>query len=425
MSSMTNTILVNGLSSADTSATDSAQLLDAKDDSGNFMPPSRSPSPGNGIPFNAFFLRSAEKLEWDTRRNELTREYNASRPAQQWEDETSEELDHMEQWFQERGVPITVVKSISNFKTHWPRAKERVRESWIRQGIWEDDWGKAMDPWSFEMPSESAWKHEVEPGSDSETEGEEEAPSTTIFDAFVPSWKTRQEMQRRAERQATRQREREASRPFHRFIYQMGEERFRLQGRPFRDDSEVLDLFDINTQAYETVKARWIERGIWDRRWGKMPGMKWKHQQDLEGFLIEELGPRPSTETGRAKCSVGEAVSSCTGSPQVTEPYHNPEPSVVGAEDERPLVNAGRTRMHDRDANQSSPATNLWPTPSELAQGAPSTIARARQSAGAQIMRRRLGRRTAGKGRRLARPAGVSKLQPKSTLKSEYEESRS
>ncbi|KAK8074550.1 hypothetical protein PG997_009213 [Apiospora hydei] len=403
----------NGLFTANTSAAGSSQPFHAKDDSGNSMAPDKPSSSGTGFSFNDFYLQRAEQLGWDTQRDRIIQEYNASQPAQQWADETSEDFRRIRQSLLEDGVPTKMLTSSFWCITHCQQAKDRVRESWIKQGIWKDSWGQT-GPRRADSPSEPAWKHEepieVEPESDSETE--EDPLTTTLFGAFGRLRKSREGRRWRAERRATRNRERDASRPYYRFMYQLGEERFAFQGRSFLNDSEVINSVDYNTKAYETVKARWVKRGIWDQRWGILPGMKWKHEQDLEGFLIE-LGPRPVTEYRR---SGRKTVRTGNGSPQVADSYHDPEPSVVrSVEAEGPLVNTGTTRMHDPDADN----------PSESAQGAPSAIARARQSAGAQIMRRRLRRRSVGKRRRLARPAGVSKSQPKSAIKLEYEESSS
>lgn len=46
---------------------------------------------------------------------------------------------------------------------------------------------------------------------------------------------------------------------------------------------------DINTKAYETVKAKWIKFGIWKKTWGFLPGMSWKHEHPLEDLLRVEL----------------------------------------------------------------------------------------------------------------------------------------
>jgi hypothetical protein len=42
--------------------------------------------------------------------------------------------------------------------------------------------------------------------------------------------------------------------------------------------------------AYENVKNTWTKREIWNRRWGILPGMSWKH----EGPLGEESANGPA-----------------------------------------------------------------------------------------------------------------------------------
>ncbi|KAL2015845.1 hypothetical protein VTK56DRAFT_4692 [Thermocarpiscus australiensis] len=46
---------------------------------------------------------------------------------------------------------------------------------------------------------------------------------------------------------------------------------------------------DINTIAYERVKAIWERWQIWDAKWGVLSGMSWKHEQPYDEFLGEEL----------------------------------------------------------------------------------------------------------------------------------------
>jgi hypothetical protein len=38
-------------------------------------------------------------------------------------------------------------------------------------------------------------------------------------------------------------------------------------------------------KAYENVKNTWVKRGIWDQRWGTLPGMSWMHEE----VLLEEI----------------------------------------------------------------------------------------------------------------------------------------
>lgn len=50
----------------------------------------------------------------------------------------------------------------------------------------------------------------------------------------------------------------------------------------YRDDISATPG-DINTQAYDKVRARWVERHIWDDEWGVLPGMAWPHEKPMPG----------------------------------------------------------------------------------------------------------------------------------------------
>jgi hypothetical protein len=84
--------------------------------------------------------------------------------------------------------------------------------------------------------------------------------------------KSNDEKQQVAERRAVREREGEASRPYHQFVYQISKERERIQDESANE--EGTDAADINTRAYEDVKNTWTKRGIWNGRWGILPGCR-------------------------------------------------------------------------------------------------------------------------------------------------------
>jgi len=121
--------------------------------------------------------------------------------------------------------------------------------------------------------------------SESEAESNEE-PKPDLFSSQRKANpqprrpKSGEEEQRATERQATRRREREASRPFHQFVYQLSEECKRIQDKLGAGEASV--PAHISALAYENVKDLWAKRGIWDTRWGMLPGMSWKHEHPLE-----------------------------------------------------------------------------------------------------------------------------------------------
>lgn len=62
------------------------------------------------------------------------------------------------------------------------------------------------------------------------------------------------------------------------------------QNEPNVERATIPTPLDVNSTAYKRVKNTWMERGIWNRKWGVLPGMSWKHEQPLEEMLCEELG---------------------------------------------------------------------------------------------------------------------------------------
>jgi len=189
-------------------------------------------------------------------------------------------------------------------------ARENVKKRWVEQGIWNVKWTATA--------SGAVWKHEqpLELESESESETETEAKKQVPIFSFSqtdPQTKPRQpksdeekrwRAERRATRRATREREREASRPFHQFVYQVSKESERIQDE--LESGEAAAPTDINTIAYENVKNIWIERKIWNSKWGVLPGISWKHEDPLEGELAD--GPVPiQTDTIR-NGNNGEAV---------------------------------------------------------------------------------------------------------------------
>ncbi|KAJ4307737.1 hypothetical protein N0V84_012527 [Fusarium piperis] len=204
----------------------------------------------------------------------LTRDRDASMPCKQFGDEVNEELNRLAQDDADRTHSIPC-----HTYNHHLVAEENVKKKWKVEGIWNDKWTPlGPDPW--------LWKHEESLSSGS--------PAT--------------DQQRR---------EREASRPFHRFMYQVSQERQRIQepfmrfvrlrakhsrpveGAPPIDETNIPETWaslDINARAYQRVKDAWVERGIWYDKWGVLPGMTWKHEHSLEDMLLEELGPSPPAE---------------------------------------------------------------------------------------------------------------------------------
>ncbi|KAK7962842.1 uncharacterized protein PG986_003667 [Apiospora aurea] len=249
-------------------ANDSARLDRARERFGD-SPPSYSSQP-SGTTTRSHSLNPAteEAQRYEQRRVQLTLECRASLPREQWDAETIEEAHRIVQAGANDGTYLYVPDA-----TALPpeeiidQASEVVTRRWKAQGIWDEKW-KEMHPQGSEVPC-GPWKHE----RPLEINPESQARAGQL--AFQHADK------------------REASRPFHQFIYQVSAERERSREALRVQGPNEVDPANINTIAYEKVKGRWVKRGIWDRHWGILPGMNWKHEQDFQKILLEEAGPEP------------------------------------------------------------------------------------------------------------------------------------
>ncbi|KAI9889119.1 MAG: hypothetical protein M1814_005780 [Vezdaea aestivalis] len=221
---------------------------------------------------------------YEERRRQLGIDYEASRPYEQLASQIIEEERQLFQAHKNRPLYIPGM----NYKTF---LRENVKKRWVEQGIWNSRWSwNALGRWKHEEPLEIESTEET---AGSETDSGPDS-KIFIFDTLIkkrrPKLKqpqSREERQRAAERRAIREREREASRPFYQFVYQISKDRERIQEESRVEEATVSDSADINTMAYENVKSTWTERGIWNTKWGILPGMSWKHEQPIEYFLVD------------------------------------------------------------------------------------------------------------------------------------------
>lgn len=173
-----------------------------------------------------------------------------------------------------------------------------------------------------------------------------------------------------AERQATLKREREASRPIHQFLYHVLRE---VQGEIGSEEIAAnTTAANIYTKAYETVKSTWIRRGIWNRNWGILPGMSWKHEQPL-GAAAADSPPAPLNPLEDNRSDAGEApprplfahlretdprqTPSVVSSFQRGQPMDNPV-ELANGDAERSVELNTPPRIPDReDSEDTRPAT--------------------------------------------------------------------
>ncbi|KAF2176606.1 hypothetical protein K469DRAFT_438086, partial [Zopfia rhizophila CBS 207.26] len=266
----------------------------------NSPPPYTSPQSHNSTRSQSPNPPCEEQRCREERRWQLVRERWQSLPKKQFAAQRSEEEERIYEAHENRTRRLHAGTNI------YQLAYENVKKRWVEQGIWNDKWN--------DMAS-GRWKHEEQLalGSESETEAEAKTQSP-LFSFFQkePQSKPRrpksdEEKRRIAERRATREREREASRPFHQFVYQVSKERERIQDEAESGEvtAAATTSADINTRAYENVKNTWIKRCIWNRKWGILPGMSWKHEEPLEEEVAD--GPAPIEANPLGNGSYNEA----------------------------------------------------------------------------------------------------------------------
>lgn len=291
----------------------------------------------------------------EERRWQLINEGRASLPYHQFDAQENEEKERLwaadpeTNWI--RPIPIG-----GSFGT---MVYEKIRKSWVDQGIWNDKWDDtALGLWKHEEPLE------LEP--ESETDSEADPPfsfsSSRKFcqqsQAKSRRPKSDNERRRIAERRIVRERDREASRPYHQFIFQISKERERI-GHGLRS-AEGSSVADINTRAYENVKNTWTKRGIWYMQWGTLPGMSWMHEIPIEQLLSEDL--ISETQPGNATLPRNEAGTApprrIFESPSPVGSPYSEKVEVIHGSKQRSSANNGPSSVGVGDANNTRTSPN-------------------------------------------------------------------
>ncbi|KAH0425481.1 hypothetical protein CcaCcLH18_10940 [Colletotrichum camelliae] len=237
-----------------------------------------SPSPSQ----SSTRSQSSEPPSDDRQRQEqkywqLKEQYYASSPFRQFEVQKEEELSRL---FEAEAESTT--RQPAGVDLH-QLADKNVKERWKVQGIWNRRWETTKEAWR--------WKHE------------DSGPTTNTTATAIGTGLFRRPHRRPAKRirqsspderrQELYDSDRDASRPFNQFIHQVLEERERIQS--FNRSGVFCDTHDIYTRAYEAIREVWTGRGIWDARWGILPGLSWKHEESLDDVLDRELGGKSDT----------------------------------------------------------------------------------------------------------------------------------
>ncbi|MCJ1479185.1 hypothetical protein MMC13_007869 [Lambiella insularis] len=237
-------------------------------------------------------------------------------------------------------------------------AGENVKKFWVEQGIWNNKWSQFAC---------GRWKHEESLELESELETDSKAGPSPLFSNFPkqPQPKPRRpksddEKRRIAERRAVRDREREASRPYYQFVYQISKEREKIQEESA--NWEGADAAHINTRAYENVKNTWTKRGIWNGRWGILPGMSWKHEELRKEEAADGPAPVPANPLVNGNHEAGEAHTiRILGSSSRVELNHRHASGALNLSLQGPPADIDSAGLEDGDAERSSSTLNSPP----------------------------------------------------------------
>lgn len=296
-----------------------------------------------------------EQRRRQERQMQLAGEREASKPDKQFSVQVEEERRRI--WNSDPSTSwIKINPGDTTFKEE---AREIVKERWVEQGIWNNKWN---------YYTLGRWKHEEPLELESESETDTEAGLSPPFFFFPkPQRKSRppksdDEKRRIAERRVVRKREREASRPYHQLIYQISRERERIQEESVNGGGA--GAADINTIAYENVKNTWNKRGIWNKRWGLLPGMSWKHEEPLEEEAAE--GPAPQVnlaENGSHEVGEEFPLRNIFGHPATSpvESNHRQASGVMSTSQQGPSTDIDSTGLENSDAEHSPSAPNSPP----------------------------------------------------------------
>ena len=245
-----------------------------------------------------------------------------SRPYNQWTSQVSETEEQFRDNYIAKGERPLNARRIRKL------AQAHVKSCWVKQGIWRKEWDTKQ---GYPRPKKK-WAHEdpLERGAD--------AKSAVHLDPKQRETELRDNLKK----VIVRKRRRDASRPFYQFIYQVSEE---CEWMGEKENTGEFN-FDMSTMAYEKVKSRWAQRGIWDRRWGALPGMQWKHEEPAE--IVER-----AFAAGTVPDLVGRDGNDITVLPKYELP--GPPPRLSGGSAPQPSQKSSEATTSPAEGSQHPP----------------------------------------------------------------------
>lgn len=238
--------------------------------------------------------------KWEDRKERLTWQYGASRPRRFFFVQVEDELEWLDanQLLEQSGTDPVLPRGPDLKEL----ARKRVLANWMKWGLQEETWGDeptfAPDQWMYEK----GYPHDPSPGpfggQPTARKGIKPEQARPFYQFLAHVSLERSRISKEARSRPTH--------PWHRRDYEVEDYNARLAQwevdkkayearRQGGDDSPA----NINTIAYDRVKTRWKQWGVWNDSWGVLPGMWWQHERPLKDFLqAHMLGKYPEPDAG-------------------------------------------------------------------------------------------------------------------------------
>ena len=343
------------------------QLPERKNAQPDLLPPS-PPRPDSLTP---------AQREWDERKRQLVAQHGASRPQRFFSLQVQAELEWLDenQLLEERGTVSLLPRG--------PDLDELARKNVLAN--WSD-WGIANRLWSG-LPARAfdsdQWMHEkgYEYSSNLGVCNQSAEMNRMGYGQGDGDWGVRSrpcdQFFAHISLERTRMYKETCSRPahpWHRRDYYVKDYNARLaqweldkQAYQARPEGGAPPPLNLNTAAYDRVKARWKKWGVWNDNWGVLPGMSWQHERPLEDFLREQmLGEYPKPDSKDPSKTASEDSSPEPRSFRSAAPT----PMTVAPKDERsvsphvaPQEAAPQLSVADNHPTQSQGDTQPASTP--------------------------------------------------------------
>ena len=240
-------------------------------------------------------------------------------------------------------------------------AESNVRYRWIQQGMWDKCWDIQLDP---------TWKHEWR-----NSQKLLFLPQGRRTPRMKIAGTTRKRKAGDAEsdcpedvKSASKVHNQQMSRPCYQFVHQFCEEREWIKmGLSTQNPNPSTSL---DATAYENVKARWIEQGIWDDDWTYIPGIWWRHERPRK-YPNKENHHREENASKAAR--IEEAERPPKWYPMAPERPLVPAPDLPCPEGfyrgisgnliPKTAASASTSARSEDEANHSSPTPQVQQTP--------------------------------------------------------------